>query len=216
MNLTEKQAFVKANKSYASTNITNKAIDAKNVDEKMLDGLIAEIKANPEFVADTQDVVIDETTGAVDTSMEMPTPVEIDNCGLNYALEVVKLTTPRDVSKSGSIALAFGKKQLYCNNPKLMQAFSKGLVKKGDIVYVKFDSVKLNTDTGQWNGDVNLTATPALQALQEKLDAYTLAINEEIRETMLSTGLNRKEVVAIFNEQAIAELKAKKRPTIQW
>lgn len=118
--VSEKTAFVKANKGLLAQSITNKAIDALK-DESKLDAMIDEIQNHEDFVdAEKQDEI--SVVGA-------PQAEATEKLGLVMYLPFVKLSTTFK-----SVVLAYGDKELYCNNSTLVDLALNDKVPAGTLI----------------------------------------------------------------------------------
>lgn len=197
-NVAEKIAFVKANKSLLKDSMTNAKIAQQN--DEQLDTLIAEIRAHADFVEPSAD-----STDNTDVA-GMPTPEVTQEFGAIVRLAMVKLA-------GKSVAFQYGDKLLYTNNPKVLALALVGKLPVGEIVAFKAESITVSR-TGQFVGEPNTTATPALMKAQESVNAFNQAKLERINSTILMLSCTRQRAEEIVNDQLIAEINAKPLPKL--
>ena len=183
MNTSEKRTFVIANKSLLATTVTNKAINA--LEDDKLDVLVTEIQSHPEFedAEPSAEIIV---AGA-------PQAQATEDMGLVMYLPFVKLSTTFK-----SVVLAYGDKELYCNNSTLVDLALNDKVPAGTLICINAESIETDRN-GKFNAKAIEKGTQVMQELRETKN------NAELKKQMLinkyvKNGMSRNQAVAKVQE----------------
>lgn len=197
--LTQKRAFIKANKPLVTSQSLTNAIIGKLTDD-VADSLIIEIQDNPEYtdmpVAE-QPTVATELVGAEST----------EEFGMLLNLPYAKQ------SKKGFV-FTYGDTIVFCNDSRLFAIAHKLTV--GTIIPFKAESLE-SMPNGGFKARINYAACDIIMSVNTAVDKFQAEIEAEIKMRCLKFGMKypeaKAEVLAENKAQDIANY-AKRMPTL--
>jgi hypothetical protein len=199
-NLTEKRAFIKANRRLVTSQSLTNAIVNKLTDDNA-DLLIAEIQAHAEY---TEIPVAEQTT----TAVELVGAESTEEFGLILNLPYA------GKSKNGSAKFTYGNTIVVVGNDLRLKAMSTLVI--GQIMSLKADSIE-STDKGYFLGQMNWSANTSIVNLNEQIQKFHDDLNTQSAQYALKYKMSLKdakdELTAQSKADAIASLKL---PTIQF
>lgn len=198
--LTQKRAFIKANKPLVTSQSLTNAIIGKLTDD-VADALIVEIQDNPEY---TEIPVAEQTT----TAVELVGAESTEEFGLILNLPYA------GKSKSGSAKFTYGDTFVVVGNDLRLKAMSTLVV--GQMFALKADSIE-STDKGYFLGRMNWGANSNIVNLNEQIQAFQDELTTRSAQHALKYNMSLKDAKAELTAQSKADAIASlKLPTIQF
>lgn len=195
--MSQKQAFVKANKNLvSSTKLTNAKITSSTEEE--LDALVSEIQAHAEYSPE-------ETTVATSVPvLELEGVTHTEDFGALLHLPFVGRTKK-------SFSFQYGDRLVYCNDGDLFLLAEAGKMPVGQTFAFKADSITTSTN-GVLNIRLNYKADATITAVNQKIEEYQADIEAKIKSRAKLRGIDYKsaeaQIYAILDEQENESLKA--------
>lgn len=198
--LTQKRAFIKANKPMVTSQSLTNAIIGKLTDA-VADALIVEIQDNPEY---TEIPVAEQTT----TAVELVGAESTEEFGLILNLPYA------GKSKNGSAKFTYGDTFVVVGNDLRLKAMSTLVV--GQMFALKADSIE-STDKGYFLGRMNWAANSNIVNLNEQIQAFQDELTTRSAQHALKYNMSLKDAKAELTAQSKADAIASlKLPTIQF
>jgi hypothetical protein len=191
-NLTEKRAFIKANRRLVTSQSLTNAIVNKLTDDNA-DLLIAEIQAHAEYT----EIPVAEPNTVVDVIGAESTEEFGLILNLPYAGK----------SKNGSAKFTYGNTIVVVGNDLRLKAMSTLVI--GQIMSLKADSIE-STDKGYFLGQMNWSANSNIVNLNEQIQKFHDDLNTQSAQYALKYKMSLKdakdELTAQSKAKAIASL----------
>lgn len=200
--MSQKRAFIKANKSLvSSTKLTNAII--AGLTEDVVDSLVAEIQAHPDYSAEE---TVATTTTSVPT-LELDGVEQSEKFGALLHLPFIGKT------KKGSSKFAYGNSFVVVSNDLRLKAMT---VELGQVFALKADTIEL-TDKGYYVGRVNWNANEKISNLNAQIDAFQEKLTKASAQHALKYGMSLADATAEITAQAKAnDIEAVKLPEINF
>ena len=200
--LSQKRAFVKANKTLvSSTKLTNAII--AGLTEDVADSLVAEIQAHPEY--STEETVASTTT---------PVPVlELDGVEQSEKFGALLHLPFIGRTKKGGAKFAYGDSFVVVGNDLRLKAMT---IELGQVFALKADTIE-STDKGYYVGRVNWGADEKISNLNAQIDNFQEMLNTKAAQHALKYGMTLEQAKAeITADSKAKDISAVKLPEIQF
>jgi hypothetical protein len=199
--LTQKRAFIKANKPLVTSQTLTNALIGKLTDD-VADSLIVEIQDNPEY---TELPVASETTT---TAVELVGAESTEEFGLILNLPYAGKT------KNGSAKFTYGDTFVVVGNDLRLKAMSTLVV--GQMFALKADSIE-DSQKGYFLGRMNWGANSTIVSLNEQIQAFQDELTTRSAQHALKYNMSLKDAKAELTAQSKADAIASlKLPAIQF
>ena len=198
--MSEKTAFIKANKKLvSSTKLTNAII--AGLTEDVADALVSEIQAHPDFS-------VEETVATTTTSipvLELEGVEQSEKFGALLHLPFIGKT------KKGGAKFAYGNSFVVVGQDLRLKAMS---IELGQVFALKADTIEL-TDKGYYVGRVNWGADEKISNLNAQIDAFQEVLVAKSAQHALKYGMTLAEATAEITATSKAkDIEAVKLPEI--
>lgn len=202
--LSEKRAFVKANKSLVvSSKLTNALITSKTVEE--LDELVSEIQAHPEYKSEDTTPAVSSTTSV--PVLELNGVEQTEKFGALLHLPFIGRT------KKGGAKFAYGDSFVVVGQDLRLKAMT---IEIGQVFALKADSIEI-TDQGYYIGRVNWGADEKITSLNAQIDNFQEVLNKKAAQHALKYGMTLDAAKAeITAESKAKDIAATKLPEIEF
>jgi hypothetical protein len=193
--LTANRAFVNANKSFLSTQLTKTKINS--LSEGDLDALVQEIRNHADF---TEPVAV---VAPVATSTVSPVGVTTsDEFG-------ALLNLPYAGRSRKGFKFTYGDTNVYCNDSRLFAIESK--LEVGTIMPFKADSLE-SLPYGGFSARLNYSASEIISSVNQQIEGAQSKMETSIKERMLILGVSRKvaeeQVHSMYTQEMDKKFKA--------
>ena len=195
--MSEKTAFIKANKKLVSSAKLTNAIIA-GLTEDQVDTLVAEIQANPEYTAEETIVATSVPT------LEIEGVTHTEEFGALLHLPFVGRTKK-------SFSFQYGDKLVYCNDGDLFLLQEAGKLEVGQMFAFKADTLQTSKN-GVLNIRLNYKADATITSVNQAIDDYQAKVEAKIKTRAKLRGIDYKsaqeQIYAILDAEEEAEIKA--------
>ena len=193
--LTANRAFVNANKSFLSTQLSKTKINS--LSEGDLDALVQEIRNHADF---TEPVAV---VAPVATSTVSPVGVTTsDEFG-------ALLNLPYAGRSRKGFKFTYGDTNVYCNDSRLFAIESK--LEVGTIMPFKADSLE-SLPYGGFSARLNYSASEIISSVNQQIEGAQSKMETSIKERMLILGVSRKvaeeQVHSMYTQEMDKKFKA--------